>query len=454
MKARSTLAICAACAVFLQIISQFACEASQEGNYLDKELTALITNVSPDGTLESMILPESDDFANIPNQDPKNPMNAAKVTLGKLLFHDPGIGVFSKFKAGRLTYSCSSCHIAEVAFLPGRIQGVADGAYGFGNMGDGRGKIGLYRGDDVDAQGARPLTIMNLAYVTNALWSGAFGSFGVNVGTESVWNQDTLVSINFENLEGLEAQNIRALQVHRQFMNKDIADSLGYTAMFDKAFPDFAPKDRYSLRTASFAIAAYFRSILTNRAPYQRWLKGDLNAMTEEQKKGAILFFGKAGCFRCHHGPALNSMTFHALGVKDLFQSEFEVFRTGPTDKRVFGRGGFTGLEEDMFKFKVPQLYNLKFARFYFHGGSHRSLEDVVEYFNRAEPENPMVPKSQISPYFKPLNLTEEEKKNLVAFLKDGLYDADITRFKPTGVMSGLCTPNNDVISRIDLNCN
>jgi hypothetical protein len=68
---------------------------------------------------------------------------------------------------------------------------------------------------------------MNFTYITNALWAGSFGSFHVNIGTESVWNQDTLLDINFKGLEGLEANNARALAVHRQVINKAVIDSLG-----------------------------------------------------------------------------------------------------------------------------------------------------------------------------------------------------------------------------------
>ncbi len=131
----------------------------------------------------------------------------------------------------------------------------------------------------MDAQGARPLPTINTAYVTNALWAGTFGSFGVNEGTESVWNQDTLVAINHDGLMGLEANNNRALIVHRQVINKAVTDSLGYTAMFDAAFPEIPENLRYTRRVAAFALAAYFRTILTNQAPFQNWLKGDESAM-------------------------------------------------------------------------------------------------------------------------------------------------------------------------------
>lgn len=84
-------------------------------------------------------------------------------------------------------------------------------------------------------------------------------------------------------------------------------------------------------------------------------------------KERSRIVFGKAGCYRCHNSPSLNSFNFFALGVYDLYENKVtEVFRTGPTDKRVKGRGGFTDRPEDLYKFKVPQLYNLKPVGFIF----------------------------------------------------------------------------------------
>jgi cytochrome c peroxidase len=178
--------------------------------------------------------------------------------------------------------------------------------------------------------------------------------------------------------------------------------------------------------------------------------------MNEQQKRGALLFFGKAGCVRCHNSPSLNTLPhrFFALGVNNLHQSGYEVFRTGDNDKRTLGRGGFTGLEEDMHKFKVPQLYNLKDVNFYFHGASKTSLREVVEYFNAGVPENPNVPAQQISSLFRPLHLTPEEIDDLVEFLENGLSDPNLTRYAPYQTLSGNCFQNNDPESRIDLGCN
>lgn len=434
----------------------FACKSDPLWNPLDVELTQVISNRSQSGTLADFILPESGDYASLPNQDTKNPVTAAKVELGRMLFFETGLGLEPKYAVSKVAYSCSSCHIPERGFTAGRFQGIADGAIGFGDSGEGRSKNPLYTGDDVDAQGARPLPVINTTFVTNALWTGNFGSFDANVGTESAWHQDTLVEINFKGLKGLEANNQRALIVHRQVVNKAVTDSLGYTAMFDVAFPEIPVSERYTRQTAGFAIAAYFRTILTNEAPFQLWLKGDNKAMSDQQKRGATLFFGKAGCVSCHNSPSLNTLPhqFFALGVKNLYQSGHEVFRTGPSDKRNFGRGGFTGRPEDMHKYKVPQLYNLKNIDFYFHGASKRSLREVVEYFNAGIPENPDVPLSQIATQFRPLGLTEAEVNDLTEFLENGLYDPNLIRYVPTQTRSGNCFPNNDPLSRVEMGCN
>ncbi len=431
-----------------------SCEHEYVTN-LDKELISSLNLNSKTGSYTGYIMPSSSDYASLPNQDVKNPITAEKVALGKMLFFETGIGLAPKYPVSKEAYSCSSCHIPERSFTAGRFQGIADGAVGFGVSGEGRYKNPLYTGGEVDAQGARPLPVINTAYITNALWAGSFGSFNVNEGTEFAWSRDTLTEINFKGLMGLEANNERALIVHRQVINKAVTDSLGYTAMFDAAFPDIPVEKRYTLQIGAFAIAAYFRTILTNEAPFQKWLKGDVNAMTDQQKAGALVFFGKAGCVNCHNSPSLNSNPhqFFSLGVKNQFQTGYAVFRTDRHDKRNLGRGGFTGLEEDMHKFKVPQLYNLKDFGFYFHGSSKTSLKDVVEYFNEAIPENPDIPISTITPLFIPLHLTQAEMDDLVEFLENGLYDPNMVRYKPEITMSGNCFPNNDIQSQEDMGC-
>lgn len=420
---------------------------------LDQDLKSALNQKSWTGNTDYYILPESDDYATIPGQDPKNPITDAKVNLGKLLFFETGIGVLPKKQMSMETYSCSSCHIVEKSFTAGRFQGIADGAVGFGNLGDGRTINPSYDGTEVDAQGARPLPVINLAYVRNALWNGSFGSFGMNVGTENIWGvADTLTRINQQQREGLEAVIPRAFIVHRQNITKEIVEELGYKGLFDKAFPNVPESERYTLRTAGDAIAAYFRTVLTNRAPFQRWLKGDDSAMTDDQKEGALLFFGKAGCVNCHNSPSLNGQRFAALGVKDLDQMNYVVYKTN--DGRSNGRASFTLDDNDLYKFKVPQLYNLKDVGFYFHGASKTSLKDVVRYFNEGVHENSKIPASKVDPLFHPLDLTDKEIDQLTEFLENGLYDPELRRYEPGFILSGNCFPNNDNQSRLDMGCN
>ncbi len=419
---------------------------------VDAALIELLKTKSFTGDVDFYTMPSGNNYDYIPNQDPKNPITYPKVALGNMLFYETGIGMTAKKPESVATYSCSSCHIPEIGFTAGRFQGIADGALGFGVHGEGRAISPNYQGNEVDAQGARPLPVINLAYVRNPLWNGAFGSYGMNAGTESVWGvADPLTSINKENREGLEAVVTRALITHRQDINKELMDKLGYTALFDNAFYDIPENQRYTLQTASHAISAYFRTILTNQAPFQKWLRGEQNAMTESQKNGAILFFGKAQCVNCHNSPSLNGQRFAAIGVKDLDQNDYLVYKTD--DGRSKGRASFTLKDADLYKFKVPQLYNLKDAGFYFHGSSKTSLREVVEYFNNGVSENPRIEKYRIDGQFRPLFLTDTEVSDLTEFLANGLYDPNITRYKPNVVYSGNCFPNNDSQSQIDLGC-
>lgn len=417
---------------------------------LDNELRELVTQASPEKTLEYYVLPNENNLEKIP-QDPLNPLTKVKVELGKMLYFDTGLAQNAVKESGKGTYSCSTCHVPEAGFKPNNFQGIADGGVAYGVAGEKRAMNTEYKENEIDVQSARPLTMVNVAYVKNGMWNGSFGGGHVNQGTESVWDEDPGTARNVLGYEGLETQNIEGLVVHRIKIEKELLDKLGYTKMFDEAFPEFPVSERYTLTTASFALSAYIRNILSTRAPFQKWLKGDLSALSYEEKKGAILFFGKANCSNCHFEPNLGSHEFHALGVKDMYQTLS--YNAKPSDKRNMGRGGFTHKDEDMFRFKVPGLYNVGDTHFYFHGASKRSLEDVIRYKALAVSENPEVPQERISNKLLPLSLTNEEVSSLVSFLEKSLHDPDLLRYKPTHVLSGFCFPNNDKQSRIDAGC-
>ena len=427
----------------------YACTHDPIESELDTRLRANLNAISPTGSYEYFQFPASDDFAAIPNQDPENPLTAEKVALGQLLFHETALATNALYPVSEGNYSCASCHIAAAGFTPGTAQGMADGALGFGAH---RVKIASYEDDEVDAQGTRPLSVLNVAYVTNTLWSGLFGAGGCNEGTEDLWHVHPDAEINFEGLQGLEAQNIEGLELHRMEINHYLLDQLGYRALYDASFPEIPMLERYTPRTTSFALSAYLRTLFAQKAPFQKWLAGEETRMTNQEKRGALLFLGKANCIKCHNGPSFNAVAFHAIGTSDLYQNH-EAINTNSEDARHLGRAFFSGRLEDENRFKVPQLYNLKDYSHFFHGSSKETLAEVLEFKLKAQSENPNVSNEQLSSFFRPVELTETEKEDLLMFLESALYDSYLERYVPEEVLSGNCIPNNDPFSRQELGC-
>ncbi len=425
-----------------------------ELDQLDTRLEEALETASNGKGLSYYILPESDDYQAIP-QDPNNPISKDKVKLGRLLFHETGIAINPKNPNGEGTYSCASCHHAQGGFQACLPQGIGDGGKGFGMTGELRAKDSAYAAEDVDVQPIRTPSALNIAYQKNVLWNGQFGATGLNRSTESEWTSGTPKETNHLGFEGTETQAIAGLKVHRLVVDSGFIPNNGhYVALFDRAFDYLEPQERISQTNAGLAIAAYERTLLANKAPFQEWLKGDNKAMSESEKLGALLFFTKGQCNNCHNGPALSSMEFHALGMNDLHDGSYgEIVRADPEDGAHLGRGGFTGRDADMYKFKVPQLYNLKNSPFYGHGASFRSVEEVVKYKNEAVAENPDVPASQLSKHFQPLLLSDTEMEHISNFIENALNDPDLERYVPTSVPSGNCFPNNDGASKDDLGC-
>ncbi len=453
MRLKTPLALFTGLSFLLMACQKDSPIAEANNNPLDQELRKLLEEQSPTGSLDFYVLPESDNYTAIP-QDPRNILTPEKVALGQMLYHETGIARNPNEEQGGGTYSCASCHFASAGFQANRHQGIGEGGTGFGLNGEARDREEAYNILNIDVQPIRTPSAMNTAYQIAMLWNGQFGARSVNLGTEYAWTVGTPKEINLRGYHGLETQAIAGLSVHRQLEDtSDVSDLADYKAMFDAAFPDWPAPERYSREPAGLAIAAYERTLLANRAPFQQWLRGATEAMSPLEKEGAVLFFGKANCSSCHTGPALNSMEFHGLGMKDLNDCEEEVFLTPSEAIENLGRGGFTNRPEDMYHFKVPQLYNLKDSPFYGHGATMRSIREVVEYKNQAIPENEEVPLSQISDEFVPLGLSSEEVDAITAFLEQALYDPELERYVPEQLPTGKCFPNADERSMQDLGC-
>ncbi|MFZ1749418.1 MAG: cytochrome c peroxidase [Saprospiraceae bacterium] len=423
---------------------------TNESMLVDVELVSLLKNQAPNGQLSYFELPSSDNYSKIP-QDPKNPITQEKVALGGFLFHETALGIDPKDPKLKGTYSCASCHHVAAGFQAGTFQGIGEGGLGFGVRGEMRQlKPGVLQ---PDVQPLRSPSAMNGAYQPNQLWNGQFGATHLNNGTESNWAKGTPIETNFQGFEGLETQAIAGMGVHRLNINDELLKIKAYKQLFDKSFPNVPESERYSIKTAGLAIAAYERTLMSNEAPFQRYLKGNQDAMSLIEKEGAKLFFGKAKCGSCHTGPALNSMQFNAIGMGDLVDCPEPTSGTKVNDPANLGRGGFTKKANDNYKFKVPQLYNLVDAPFYGHGSSLRKIRDVVVYKNNAIAENKNVPVSSLDPSFKPLGLSNEEINALEIFISKSLRDPNLKRYVPSLLPSENCFPNADIQSKIDMNC-
>ncbi len=434
---------------FLALLTIIGCY-KERATELDEELISLIEAASSSEGLEQFKLPHHENLRELP-QDPRNPLTEAKVDLGRMLFHETGLGINSHHSDYMMTFSCASCHSPKSSFQSELPQAIGDGGNGYGTS---RNVASTTDESSVDVLGIRAPSLLNSAYQTNMNWNGEFGATDANIGTEHRWVNGTDLYVNQLGFEGLESQAIHAIDQHRMSVNDSLAITYGYKEHFDAAFPEVYKPIRYSNEQAGKAIAAYERTLVAYDAPFQKWLRGQYEEMLDVEKKGAILFFGKANCVSCHNGPALNSMDFYALGMKDLSDCDEGIIDADPNDPVNLGRGGYTQNPDDNYKFKVPQLYNLRDAHYLGHGSSFHNIEEVIRYKNKGVKENTKIDDSQLSHEFAPIGLTDEEVNNLAYFVKYALYDDNIGRYEADYILSDFCFPNNDDVSKQELGCN
>jgi cytochrome c peroxidase len=205
----------------------------------------------------------------------------------------------------------------------------------------------------------------------------------------------------------LEMQILVPIQEHDEFNTNivDIAERL-------KQIPEYveAAQNSYNREMDPFvitrAIAAFERSLISGNSRYDAYIQnGDFDVLNDQEKRGLQLFLSdKTNCSKCHTGFDFTNYAFENNGLY--------------TDYTDLGRFRVTGVETDRAKFKVPSLRNIELTAPYMHDGSMLTLESIVEHYNSGGAIHPS--KSQ---FVKPLGLTQEEKDDLVAFLKS-LTDA------------------------------
>ncbi len=168
----------------------------------------------------------------------------------------------------------------------------------------------------------------------------------------------------------------------------------GYRAAFAVAYPG----EVVNIDTVAKAIAAYERTVISGVAPFDRWVQGQARAMSPQAVRGFKLFNGKANCASCHSSWRFTDDGFHDIGLPD---ADIGRAKIAP---------GMTILEH---AFKTPTLRNIAERAPYMHDGSIATLEEVVDHYDHGFQK-----RESLSDQVKPLSLTEQEKADLVAFMR------------------------------------
>ena len=258
-----------------------------------------------------------------------NPTTDAKVELGKMLYMDP------RFSSTG-TVSCNSCHNVMEGGEDSRS--VSMGVHG---------KMG----------GRNAPTVWNSAFHSVQFWDGR-AALLEDQAKGPVANP---VEMGMEDVD-TAMDRVRKIS--------------GYKPYFEKAFG----KDSMTVDNAAKAVAAFERTLITPNSPYDKYVKGDKKAMTEQQIRG-METFASAGCTSCHSGAAFNGPK---MEFGQGFYSKFPTFtENNPYDKKYNlsadkGREEATGKKADAHMFRVPTLRNITDTAPYFHNGSVNDLSEAV----------------------------------------------------------------------------
>lgn len=170
----------------------------------------------------------------------------------------------------------------------------------------------------------------------------------------------------------------------------------GYEELFSAAFPEGITEQNISK-----ALAAFQRLIVVKDTRYDQFLKGDTNALTDTEIRGLDIFAGKGFCSTCHNGENLSDNNYYNIGIvtEDV------------------GRFAVTGDEADIGRIRTPSLYGITHTGPYMKDGSLASLEEVIDYYNRGGDGHPNT-SFFMKQFMSPLGLNDDEKADLLAFLK------------------------------------
>jgi cytochrome c peroxidase len=267
---------------------------------------------------------------------------------------------YEKMLSNDLSMSCASCHIQENAFNdPKQFSQGTNGAFGDRNA----------------------MSIINLGFSPQLFWDGRRNSI-----EEQAHDPVT---------NNTEMRNNWSTVVQRLQADKN------YPSLFFYAFGSYTIDSNLVTK----AIAQFERTMLSFNSPFDNFFYGgDTTLLNASQKRGYNLFFGKAECVHCHSGPLLTDNLFKNNGLDNFI-----------TD---IGYGKTTGKTSDNGKFKVPTLRNIAQSAPYMHDGRFTTLEQVVEHYNSGVIGTSPNLDPDMIPFTTGLNLSTQEKADLVNFLK------------------------------------
>ena len=188
-------------------------------------------------------------------------------------------------------------------------------------------------------------------------------------------------------------------------MNMDTARLfkwLSSNEMYRRAFKQAYPGKPINADTVSKAIASFERTVVSRNSRFDHWINGNRKAMTEQEINGFKLFVGRAGCATCHSAPNFTDNGFHNLGLASFGEANPDMGRYAQRPVNLM-KGAF----------KTPTLRDIARTAPYFHDGSAKTLEEVIEHYVKGG-----VVKTNLSPNMKKIELCGSEKEDLVAFLK------------------------------------
>ena len=229
-----------------------------------------------------------------------------------------------------------------------------------------------------------------------------------------------------------------------------------YERMFAAAYPDI-PENKLGFEHAANAIAAYeIAAFSFADSPWDRYLAGDHEALSQEAKIGALLFYGEAGCGQCHSGSLMTDQQYHNIGIPQLGPGKV-------VEGIDYGRFLETDDPNDKFAFRTPPLRNVALTGPWAHNGAYNNLEDVVRHHLNPEEGLRNYNTAQLPVDFQkvvnsdgvlmeevldtldplvstPLELSNEQVAQLIAFLNAQTSPSavDLSYLVPETVPSGL----------------